>query len=114
MITKLSDSRLMKAYFYFFKSHFKIKLHKVCNALASLSSANFLVYSSGNKYIVQVIVAVRIIFVSRISFISLTGQLFRLKHTKIIAYRQESSDKILTHSRSQEQLTQIYIYKRML
>ena len=37
----------------------------------SFSSANFLVYS-GNEYIVQLIVVVRIILVSRISFISQT------------------------------------------
>ena len=42
-----------------------------------------------------------------------------LKKTKIIAYRQEPSDKILTHSRSQESvlmgsLLRYYIYKRML
>ena len=57
---------------------------------------------------VQLIVAVRIIFVSKISFISQTGYLFRLKKIKIIAYRQEPSDKILievSRERSYGQLT---------
>ena len=46
-------------------------------------------------------------------------KIISLKKIKIIAYRQEPSNKILTHSRSQESvligsLLRYYIYKRML
>ena len=73
----------------------------------SFSSANFLVYSSGNKYIIQLIVAVRIVFLSRISFISHADWIIiTLKKDKNYSLSTRT-DKILTHSRSQESVLRL-------